>query len=31
MNHYECNVDVTQEPFYCTEHEVQLNDNGEEL
>lgn len=31
MTHYGCNVDVTQEPFYCSDHEVYLNDEGEEL
>jgi len=31
MNHYQCTIDVTQEPFYCSDHEVYLSDNGEEL
>lgn len=31
MSHYQCNVDVSQEPFYCSDHEVYLNDQGEEL
>lgn len=30
-NHYECNVDVTQDPFYCSDHQVFLTDNGNEL
>lgn len=30
MNHYGHNVDVTVDPFICTDCEVQLNDNGEE-
>ncbi len=31
MNHYQHNVDVTVEPFYCSDCEVQLNDEGEEM
>lgn len=31
MYHYECNVDVTREPFYCSDHDVHLNDDGTDL
>lgn len=31
MNHYGCSVDITGEPFFCSEHEVYLTDDGYEL
>lgn len=27
-NHWKCSVDVTKEPFYCSDHELYLNDDG---
>ena len=29
--HYGCNVDVTREPFYCSDHGLYLNDDGTDL
>ena len=31
MQHYGHNVDVSEEPFVCTDCEVALKDNGDEL
>lgn len=31
MLHYQCLIDISSEPFYCSEHEVYLKTNGEEL
>lgn len=31
MSHWECSVDVTQEPFFCSDHDVYLNDDGSEV
>lgn len=27
-NHWSCSVDVTKEPFYCSDHDLYLNDDG---
>ena len=26
--HWKCSVDVTKEPFYCSDHDTYLNDDG---